>query len=75
MVNMLIQCSRVREIVDKRYITGDLRMIVGLTGTLGAGKDSVAEMLLEHGFTYHSLSDIIRDQMKREGKSLSHLIP
>lgn len=35
-------------------------MIIGLTGTNGAGKDTVADYFKEKGFTYFSLSDEVR---------------
>ena len=41
-------------------------MIIGLTGKNGAGKGEVAKFLMEAGFHYHSLSDIIREQIKRK---------
>ena len=36
-------------------------MIIGLTGRNAAGKGTVADYLVELGFSYHSLSDAIRD--------------
>lgn len=42
-------------------------MIIGLTGKFAAGKGTVAAMLQEHGFRYHSLSDIIREALADEG--------
>lgn len=41
-------------------------MIIGLTGRNGAGKGEVAKVLQEAGFHYHSLSDIIRDEIRRK---------
>lgn len=43
-------------------------MIVGLTGTAGSGKDTVADYLKEKGFIYHSCSDIIREECTKLGK-------
>lgn len=37
-------------------------MIIGLTGKNGAGKGEVANILVDSGFIYHSLSDAIRDE-------------
>lgn len=37
------------------------KIIIGLTGVQGSGKDTVADYLKEKGFIYHSLSDILRD--------------
>ena len=42
-------------------------MIIGLTGTNGAGKTVAAEHLQTNGFAYHSLSDEIRAELEREG--------
>lgn len=42
-------------------------MIVGLTGKFAAGKGTVAEVLKEKGFRYHSLSDVIREELAARG--------
>jgi dCMP deaminase len=42
-------------------------MIVGLTGKFAAGKGTVAEFLKERGFVYHSLSDVLRDELRARG--------
>jgi dCMP deaminase len=46
-------------------------MIIGLTGLNGAGKGEVAEYLKSRGFEYHSLSDEIRDEIKRRGLEIT----
>ena len=38
-------------------------MIVGLTGKFAAGKGTVADRLQARGFRYHSLSDILREEL------------
>jgi dCMP deaminase len=43
-------------------------MIIGLTGTNGAGKTVTAEYLKSKSFHFHSLSDEIRDELTRQGK-------
>ena len=43
-------------------------MIIGLTGTNGAGKTAAAEHLRSNGFAYHSLSDEIRAELESEGR-------
>jgi dephospho-CoA kinase len=53
-------------------------MIVGLTGTFAAGKGTVAAMLGARGFCYHSLSDILREELVIRGvpegrEALMHL--
>jgi dephospho-CoA kinase len=42
-------------------------MILGLTGTLGAGKGTVAEFLKRKGWLYFSLSDEVREEAKVNG--------
>jgi len=39
-------------------------MIIGLTGKNAAGKGEVAAFLKERGFQYHSLSDVLRSELK-----------
>jgi len=46
-------------------------MIIGLTGENCAGKSTVAEYLMKKGFYYFSLSDVIREELKTEGKSIT----
>jgi len=43
-------------------------MIIGLTGTNGAGKTAVADYLRSKGFGFYSLSDEIRDEIRRTGR-------
>ena len=43
-----------------------MTIILGLTGKNGAGKTSTADCLKGRGFYYLSLSDIIRDELKKE---------
>ncbi len=46
-------------------------MIIGLTGTMAAGKDTVADYLVKgKGFLYHSLSDIVREEATTRGLAL-----
>jgi dephospho-CoA kinase len=42
-------------------------MIIGLTGTNGSGKDTIAEYLMKKGFKFYSCSDILRDELKKNG--------
>jgi len=46
-------------------------MIIGLTGKFAAGKGTVADYLGRLGFSYHSLSDVIREELKVRGISES----
>ncbi len=46
-------------------------MIVGLTGRNAAGKGLAAEFLKAKGFGYHSLSDVIREEVRRRGLELT----
>ena len=40
-------------------------MIIGLTGKNAAGKGEVAKFLETRGFHYFSLSDVLREELKR----------
>ncbi len=42
-------------------------MIVGLTGTKAAGKGIIAQLLIEKGYNYLSLSDLVREEASRQG--------
>ena len=42
-------------------------MIIGLTGTNGSGKTVAAEHLTRKGFRFHSLSDVIREELASRG--------
>lgn len=42
-------------------------MIIGLTGKNASGKGEVAQVLKEGGFHYLSLSDLLRDELKKRG--------
>lgn len=42
-------------------------MIIGVTGSGGSGKDTIAEYLQKKGFSRYSCSDIIREKCAKEG--------
>jgi len=42
-------------------------MIIGISGTFGSGKDTIARLFEERGFQHESTSDILRDKL-RENK-------
>jgi len=46
-------------------------MIIGLTGLNGSGKTEVAEYLKIRGFECHSLSDEIREEIRRRGLGIT----
>lgn len=46
-------------------------MIFGLTGRNGAGKGEAAEFLKSKGFYYYSLSDVVRDEVRRRGLEMT----
>lgn len=46
-------------------------MIIGLTGKNGGGKGEVVKFLVERGFQALSLSDVLREEAQRLGKSLT----
>ncbi|MGB8952654.1 MAG: AAA family ATPase [Candidatus Aminicenantales bacterium] len=45
--------------------------LIGLTGTNGAGKGEVAVYFQKKGYQHFSLSDEIREELKKEGKELN----
>ncbi len=46
-------------------------MILGVTGFFAAGKDSVAEILIQKGFRHVSLSDMIREEIRQRGEEIT----
>jgi dephospho-CoA kinase len=42
-------------------------MIIGITGTLGAGKGTVVEYLKTKGFTHYSVRDFLNEEIARRG--------
>jgi dCMP deaminase len=46
-------------------------MIIGLTGKNGAGKTVVSDYLKSRGFEYYSLSDEIREEIRRRGLEIT----
>lgn len=46
-------------------------MIIGLTGKNGSGKGEAAKLLIASGFIYHSLSDVIRDEIRKGGEDIT----
>ncbi len=46
-------------------------MIIGLTGENCAGKSTVAEHLKKKSFYFYSLSDVIREELRAEGKAVT----
>ena len=41
--------------------------IIGLTGTNGSGKGAAAEYFMSNGYACYSLSDVIREELKKDG--------
>ncbi len=46
-------------------------LIIGLTGTNASGKGVLAEILKKKGFEYHSLSDVIRDELQSKNEQIT----
>jgi dCMP deaminase len=46
-------------------------MIIGLTGKNGSGKGVVADFLKGMGYHYHSLSDVIREEIQTKGQAVT----
>ena len=54
--------------IEKALISEDIILtyhIIGLTGRNASGKGTVASFLKESSYVYHSLSDTLRDELKR----------
>jgi dCMP deaminase len=49
----------------------EIGMIIGLTGKNASGKGVVAEYLKERSFYYYSLSDVIREEIKKRGAEIT----
>lgn len=45
--------------------------LIGLTGTNGAGKGEAAAYFKKKGYAYFSLSDLIREELKKKGKDVT----
>ena len=52
--------------IERDQISEDIlkSIVLGLTGKNASGKGTVAEILKKKNFTYHSLSDSLRDELK-----------
>jgi len=46
-------------------------MILGVTGSFCAGKDTVAEILIKKSFYHYSLSDALREELKKKKQPLT----
>ena len=54
--------------IEKALISEDIILvyhIIGLTGRNASGKGTVASLLTQSSFVYHSLSDTLREELKR----------
>jgi len=45
--------------------------LIGLTGTNGAGKGEAASYFVKKGYAYFSLSDLIREELEKQGQEIS----
>jgi len=50
-----------------------VELVVGLTGTIACGKETVASTLQQEGFGHFSLSDAVRDEARRRGRANSRI--
>ena len=46
-------------------------MIIGLTGKNGSGKGEIAKYLQNRGLHYYSLSDVLRDEVAKQGRAVT----
>ncbi len=47
------------------------KRLIGLTGTNGAGKGEVAKYFMKKGFNYFSLSDLLREELRKRGEDIT----
>ncbi len=47
------------------------KLVIGITGTLLSGKDTVSRILKEKGFQVIVLSDIVRDELRSKGMEIN----
>jgi dephospho-CoA kinase len=45
--------------------------LIGLTGTNGAGKGEAASFFVENGYAYYSLSDVIREELRKKNMAIT----
>ena len=45
--------------------------LIGLTGTNGAGKGEAASFFMDKGYSYFSLSDLIREELQKKGEKVT----
>jgi len=46
-------------------------MIIGITGTLGAGKGTIVDFLVKRGFKHYSVRDFISEEVKKRGMNVN----
>ncbi|MFT4305170.1 MAG: AAA family ATPase [Candidatus Woesearchaeota archaeon] len=46
-------------------------MIIGITGTLGAGKGTISEYLIKKGFKHYSVRDFLTEEVKKRNLPLN----
>ena len=46
-------------------------LVIGITGRNCAGKDTLANTLIEQGFESHSLSDVLREELRARGQEIT----
>lgn len=50
------------------------RIVIGLTGSLSAGKGTLANFLIDNGFRHQVLSDRIRDEIRSRGQEITRTL-
>ncbi len=46
-------------------------IIIGITGTIGAGKGTIVELLIKKGFKHYSVRDFLVEEIKRRGLEIN----
>ena len=46
-------------------------IIIGITGTIGAGKGTIVELLIKKGFKHYSVRDFLVEEIKKRGLEIN----
>ncbi|MEK6951190.1 MAG: deaminase [Nanoarchaeota archaeon] len=71
MTSVLISLYSTIIIILKRFFSILTTMILGLTGSYAAGKDTAAEILQQMNFQHVSFSDLLREELKQRGEEIT----
>ena len=74
-VNEWIEYWKEHDIIEDKYKYGNKEnsLYIALTGRMGTGKGEVVKILEKRGFQYISLSDIVREEVRKLNKKVNRL--